>query len=144
VKTDGNQYNLSIYCIFSMTLLSYSVRSKKALVQDPGGEWVTLEIPFSNFVSDLGKKNTSVSYINGDLNRVKVEAVSFSIRSHNQKEGNFQVLVKSVEAIYRKEFEDLHLKYSLPVMFKNILKGGVDTGRTVLRFEKSEDKVKVW
>jgi hypothetical protein len=52
--------------------------------------------------------------------------------------------VKSVEAIYRKEFEDLHLKYSLPVMFKNILKGGVDTGRTVLRFEKSEDKVKVW
>ena len=87
-------------------------------------------------MTDLGKSGTSISLQVGDLNRVKLEAVSLGIYSYNQKEGDFQVMVKSIEAIYREEFEDLREKYPFPVMFKRIVKDGVDTGRGVLRFQK--------
>ena len=84
----------------------------------------------------MGKSGTSISLQVGDLNRIKLEAVSLGIYSYDQKEGDFEIKIKSIEAIYKKEFEDFRDKYPFPVMFKNITKDGVDTGRGVLRFQK--------
>lgn len=70
------------------------------------------------------------------MDKIKVDAVTVGVYSHEQKEGDFEIKIKSIEAIYKEEFTELEEKYSLPVMFKTILNNGVDTGSRVLKFEK--------
>lgn len=97
---------------------------------------MTLELPFNNFVSDMEKQNTIIKLDYGYMDKIKVDAVTFGLYSHEQKEGSFELKIKSVEAIYKEEFIQLEEKYTVPVMFKSILSNGVDTGSRVLKFEK--------
>jgi hypothetical protein len=142
VKTDGNQYVLGLTCRLNMSYMQYVVWNTQALVQDQSKEWVNLELPIDNLVSDEGKNNTAVNYDTELSGGIRINAVSLGIYSHDQKEGTFEMRLAKIEAIYKEEFEEVKKKYLYPVMFKMVGDRWVDTGKERILFEEGEKEEK--
>lgn len=97
VKTDGNQYVLGLVVKQNMSQTNYVVKNIKGLIEDNSLDWVTLELPLSNFVFDDEKEKSSVSYDAELLNGIKLWGITLGIYSHDQKQGKFEVNLKSVQ-----------------------------------------------
>lgn len=97
VKTDGNQYVLGLVVKQNMSQTNYVVKNIKGLIEDNSLDWVTLELPLSNFVFDDEKERSSVNYDAELLNGIKLWGVTLGIYSYDQKQGKFEVNLKSVQ-----------------------------------------------
>ncbi|OMJ95651.1 hypothetical protein SteCoe_897 [Stentor coeruleus] len=134
VKTDGNQYVLGLIVKQNMSQMNYV-----GLIEDKSLNWVTLELPLSNFVFDDNIERNSVNYDFELFSGIKLCGISLGIYSHDQKQGKFEVNLKSIKMIYKEEFSDLNSKYPFPIMFKSILVDSVDTGKEKIPFSKPND-----
>ena len=101
VKTDGNAYVVTLISRELLGIMNYMVNTIKALIQDKGQEWVTLEIPLRNMISDIDRAEHSIQFdVDGSNNSVKLVAVLFGIYSHNQTEGNFEVFLRKINLLF--------------------------------------------
>jgi hypothetical protein len=100
-----------------------------------------LQIPLNNLISHGNEHIITSTFDLAAANGIRINAIGIGIYSHDQKEGDFEICLRSVQVnftqmIYKQEFEDLKDKYPYPIMFKSISDSFVDTGNGKLYFDK--------
>lgn len=149
VKSDGNNYILSLSIREDVGSLDYIVIQKQALIQDKSQDWATLEIPLSNMILDPRERKISKFLDLEIANGIKIVTVSVGIYSYEQAEGPFEICIKKIEVafmqmIYKESYKDIVEKYPHPIMFKKVLDDGVDTGNGKMLFDKKKSKQIKW
>jgi len=137
IKTDGNLYKV----LLSLSSNIDIYHQIYAFVVDNSKEWQTLELPFNLFLRDQQDVSEKPRFISQeDLQKFILKGVA--IIAENEKALDFEVSLKSIEVVYKEEFENLSKKYQRPFFihaqdqYQNSKE--LNTGKEKLNFE--EDK----
>ncbi|EAS04582.2 carbohydrate-binding domain 11 protein (macronuclear) [Tetrahymena thermophila SB210] len=113
IKTDGNLYKTHITCSSDYDLL----HDAYAFTIDNTNEWQTVEIPFSRFLVEKLKGQDSSKFMQNFIYD-KFILKGFSIVIESEEEKQFQFQIKSIDMIYRHDFNQVLAKYKRPFFFK--------------------------
>lgn len=112
-KTDGNPYLL-----YLIVAEPFSSSYYYSVVSDKSKDWVTLELPLCNMVSEISDFHQPRKLYLDSETTLKLLAVKFGIYSADQTEGEFQASLKELKLIYREDLEWVGKRYRHPVLFK--------------------------
>ena len=105
VKTNGLPYRLSIVCAHAYEAVEFYVTITQGHIVDKSGEWVELELPFTNIRSQYDISNSLE-------NAYKLLSISFGVYIDEQKrQETVDFQLKKFEFVEDERFEGLSLRY---------------------------------